>query len=76
LRNGTRSEYTRAAHVRRKAHEAARAAQRTPVASKYERGDEGIPRGGAGLPISSVQKPVPIVRPDEVYKGYVRTMIR
>jgi len=76
LRNGTRSEYTRAARVRRKAHEAARAAQRTPVASKYERGDEGIPRGGAGLPISSVQKPVPIVRPDEVYKGYVRTMIR
>ena len=75
LRHGTHSYYVLAANARRKAHEAARG-PRGPVASKYERGDEGIPRGGAGLPISSVQKPVPIVRPDEVYKGYVRTMIR
>jgi len=75
LRHGTHSYYVLAANARRKAHEAARG-PRGPVASKYERGDEAVSREPVGLPIASVQKPVPIVRPDEVYKGYVRTMIR
>ena len=56
LRNGTRSEYTRSAHVRRRAHEAAQGAQRGPVASKYERGDEPIPREPMGLAIASVRR--------------------
>jgi hypothetical protein len=46
------------------------------VASFYERGDEPVSRNGVGLPVASVQKPAVISRPDEVYKGYVRTMIR
>lgn len=56
LRNGTRSEYTRAAQVRRKAHEAARAATVAPVASKYERGDEPIPREPVGLPVCGARR--------------------
>jgi hypothetical protein len=55
LRNGTRSEYTRAAQVRRKAHEAAQG-QRAIVASKYERGDEPISREQVGLPVASVRR--------------------
>lgn len=75
LRHGSHSYYVRAANTRRRAHEAARGPQ-GPVASLYERDDEPVSRTGVGLPVASAQKPVIISRPDEVYKGYVRTMIR
>ena len=75
LRHGSHSYYVLSANARRKAHEAARGPS-GPVASFYERGDEPVSRNGVGLPVASVQKPAVISRPDEVYKGYVRTMIR
>mgnify|MGYP001325792374 CR=1 FL=1 len=75
LRHGSHGYYMRASNTRRKAHEAARG-PRGPVPSKYERDDEPVSRSGVGLPVASVQKPVVISRPDDVYKGYVRTMIR
>lgn len=75
LRHGSHSYYVRAANTRRRAHEAARGPQ-GPVASLYERDDEPVSRVAVGLPVTSAQKPRIISQPDEVYKGYVRTMIR
>ena len=80
LRHGSHSYYIFAANARRKAHEAARG-PRGPVASKYERGDEAVPREQQGLfvgdddPRKPNYKP-PIIHTDRVPPGYVRVMIR
>lgn len=58
LRHGSHSYYVRAANARRKAHEAARG-PRGPVASKYERGDEAIPREPVGLTVCDKPRALP-----------------
>jgi len=80
LQPGTRSQYHLAAHERRRVHEAARG-EPAPVASRYERGDEAVPREQQGLfvgdddPRKPNYKP-PIIHTDRVPPGYVRVMIR